>query len=188
MKFRRRVVVPIVSILAGGVVVLLLWGQEHREMRYYPEIKAAADRYGVDPMLVKAIVWRESRFRPDVRGSAGELGLMQIQELAAQEWADAERIETFEHEHCLDPGTNTMAATFYLSKLLKRYRHTDNPLPYALADYNAGRGNLLKWNKGEASTNSVVFAEVIGFPSTKQYVKAVMKRYRFYKFLNRFGW
>ena len=57
---------------------------------------------------------------------------------------------TFAHEHCFDPGTNTLAGTWYLRKLMRRYAQTDNPLPYALADYNAGRGNVLKWNQGAA--------------------------------------
>lgn len=139
-------------------------------------ILAAARRYEVEPALVKAVVWRESRFNPHVRGRAKELGLMQIQEEAAREWADAERIGGFEHEQCLDAGTNTLAGTWYLKKLLKRYVQTDNPVPYALADYNAGRGNVLKWNRGAAATNSAVFIEQIGFPGTKAYVKSVMRR------------
>jgi soluble lytic murein transglycosylase len=106
---------------------------------------------------------------------------MQIQEAAAQEWADAERIEGFDHEQCLDPGTNTLAGTWYLKKLLKRYMLTDNPVPYALADYNAGRGNVLKWNHGLAATNSAVFVDQIGFPGTKAYVKSVMGRYAHYR-------
>jgi soluble lytic murein transglycosylase len=69
--------------------------------------------------------------------------------------------------------------------LLKRYTHTDNPLPFALADYNAGRGHLLKWNGGAAATNSAVFIGQIGFPDTKAYVKSVMRRYAFYRFLSR---
>jgi soluble lytic murein transglycosylase len=135
----------------------------------------------VEPALVKAVVWRESRFHPGVRGTAHEIGLMQLQEEAAREWADAEHIESFAHEHCFDPLTNTLAGTFYLKKLLKRYSRTDNPVPYALADYNAGRGNVLKWNHGEAATNSVAFIEAIGFPGTKDYVQQVMKRRERYR-------
>jgi len=68
-----------------------------------------------------------------------------------------------------------------LKKMLKRYAQTDNPVPYALADYNAGRGNVLKWNAGEAATNSAVFIEQIGFPGTKAYVKSVMQRCEHYR-------
>jgi len=52
-----------------------------------------------------------------------------------------------------------------------------------LADYNAGRGHLVKWNGGAGATNSAVFISQIGFPSTKIYVKSVMRRYALYKFL-----
>ena len=106
---------------------------------------------------------------------------MQIQEEAAREWASAEHLEVFEHEHCFDPGTNTLAGTWYLRKLLRRYAQTDNPLPYALADYNAGRGNVLKWTQGAAATNSTVFIEHIGFPGTRNYVRSVMRRYARYR-------
>lgn len=144
-------------------------------------IRAAAMRYKVAPALVKAIVWRESRFHPDVHGSAGELGLMQIREDAAFEWAYAEHNTNFAHEHCLNPQTNVFAGTFYLAKMLRRYAKTDNPLPYALADYNAGRGNVLKWNSGDAATNSASFINQIGFPSTSNYVASVTRRYEHYR-------
>ncbi len=152
------------------------WWEGRLEASQDEPIQAAARRYDVQPALIKAVVWRESRFHPRVRGRAKEIGLMQLQEEAAQEWADAEGIQGFDHEHCLDPGTNTLAGTWYLKKLLRRYLQTDDPVPYALADYNAGRGNLLKWNQGIAATNSAAFIEQIGFPSTKAYVKAVMRR------------
>jgi soluble lytic murein transglycosylase len=160
---------------------LYWWRQEWLEHSQDIPILAAARRYGLDPALIKAVVWRESRFHPGVRGLAGELGLMQIQDLAAQEWADAERIANFNHEMCLDPATNTMAGAFYLKKLLRRYAQTDNPLAYALADYNAGRGNVLKWNAGPAATNSAFFVSQIGFPSTRDYVHAVLSRCEKYR-------
>jgi soluble lytic murein transglycosylase len=185
---RRRLLIGSLAflLLAGGI--LYLWREKEQEKKFIPEIKAAAGRYGVDPLLVKAIVWRESRFDPNVRGRSGEIGLMQLRELAAQEWADEEKIGGFDHEHCVDPATNTLAGTYYLSRLLKRYSRTDNSMAYALADYNAGRGNLVKWNNGSAATNSAVFIEQIGFPGTREYVKAVMRRYTLYQFLSRFGW
>jgi len=47
-------------------------------------IRDAAHRYGVEPGTDKAVVWRESRFNPNARGRAQEIGLMQIQEVAAR--------------------------------------------------------------------------------------------------------
>ncbi len=106
---------------------------------------------------------------------------MQLQEEAAREWAGAEHVQPFSHEHCFDPGTNTLAGTWYLRKLLRRYVQTDDPLPYALADYNAGRGNVLKWNQGAAATNSAAFIEQIGFPGTRDYVRSVLRRCAHYR-------
>jgi soluble lytic murein transglycosylase len=166
--------------VAGYLCFVIAQGSQ-----FEPQIAAAATRYHVDPLLVKAVIWRETRFHPNRRGRAGEIGLMQIQEAPALDWAGAEHIQNFSHEQCFDPATNVLAGTFYLGKLLKRYARTDNPLPFALADYNAGRGHLLKWNTGPAATNSAVFIAQIGFPMTRAYVKSVMRRYALYKFLAR---
>ena len=167
-------------MLVAGLVLWFWWRNRLEHSQDIP-IRAAARRYGLDPALVKAVVWRESRFNPAVHGNAGELGLMQLQEPAAQEWADAEHLTNFDHVTCLDPATNTLAGTWYLRKLIRRYQRTDDPLPYALADYNAGRGNVLKWNKGAAQSNHTLFIEQIGFPTTKAYVREVIKRYHHYR-------
>ena len=144
-------------------------------------ILAAARRYGVEPALVKAVVWRESRFHPRVRGSRGEIGLMQVlPRAAAKDWSDAEHLPSFTSENLFDPGTNTLIGAWYLEKLLKRYAQTDKPMLYALADYNAGRSNVLKWEHGPAATNSAAFLEQINFPGTKSYIRSVMQRYEHY--------
>lgn len=154
------------------------WRQEHRFDR---EIRAAAARYGVAPALVKAVVWKESRFDPEARGGAGELGLMQLMEETAFEWAGSQRLAHFSHEHVLNPATNTLAGTYYLGKVLRRYRKTDNPLPYGLADYNAGRGRVLKWMTGAAATNSAAFLAQVEIASTRAYIRDVSERYAHYR-------
>jgi soluble lytic murein transglycosylase len=179
VKWRQAPLI-VLLLLLGGVMMYLRW-QGRRERSQDAPIRAAASRYSVDPALVKAIVWRESRFNPRVRGTAQEIGLMQIRDEAANEWANAEHLSNFVHEHCLDPGTNTLAGTWYLRKLMRRYSRTDNPIPYALADYNAGRGNVLKWNSGAAATNSEAFIAQIGFNGTRQYVQEVMQRRDHYR-------
>ena len=167
-------------VLLASMTGYRCW-QWRLERKQDAPIRAAAQRYQVEPALVRAVIWRESQFHPRARGRVGEIGLMQLREEAAQAWADAEHIAPFEHEQCFDPRTNILAGTWYLKTLLKRYRQTDNPVPYALADYNAGRGNVLKWLSGAALTNSAVFVERIGFPGTKEYVHSVMRRYGKYR-------
>lgn len=157
------------------------WWVERREKRVEPLLLAAAREYRVEPALVKAVAWRESRFREDARGTVGELGLMQIGPLAAEEWARAEKLRGFRHADLLDPGRNARAGAWYLAKLLRRYPQTDRPEAFALADYNAGRVNVLRWLKGEAATNSQRFLEQIDYPSTREYILDVLAqrdRYR----------
>lgn len=180
MRLPRRAFIP-VTVGAVLLAVALGWSEFRRPHRYDTLIREVATAHGVDPALVKAVVWRESGFRAHARGRAGELGLMQLQEAAAMEWADARRHAGFEHEHCLDARTNLLAGSYYLSRLLKRYQHTDDPVPYALADYNAGRTRVLKWNGGEAATNSAVFVGQIGFASTRDYVVQVVRKQEHYR-------
>lgn len=179
----------LVGVLAGTCLLSVLlgltasWGWHYwREHRYDKLIVAAARRYQVDPRLVKAVVWRESYFNAHAHGRAGELGLMQVRNLAAQEWAQAEHLTNFQHSACLDPATNTLAGTWYLKKLSKRYTQTDNPIPYTLADYNAGRGNILKWKHGAGETNSAAFISQIEFPTTREYVLAITAQSKNYNF------
>ena len=181
MKTLRKAVL-LCSLLLALAALGVFWGWDYwLDHSQDAPIRAAALRYGVEPALVKAVVWRESRFHPGVRGRAEEIGLMQIREEAAREWAEAEHIDNFQHELCFNPATNTLAGTWYLKKLLKRYAYTDNPLPFALADYNAGRGNVLKWLKGPGATNGEIFASQIGFRTTREYVRAVTNRYAHYR-------
>ena len=167
-------------LICAGIIGYWWWTY-WRDHRYDKLIVAAAQRYKIDPALIKAICWRESRFNPDARGGAGELGLMQIRSSAAEEWAQAERIVRFRHDACLNPQTNILAGTWYLQHVLRRYRQTDNPAAYALADYNAGRGNVLKWLSGAANTNSTVFLQQTGFHSTQEYVRAILQRRDVYR-------
>src|SRR5688572_4600336 len=168
-----------------AVVALAIYlGFFHRNrpaVRYDKHIRQAAERYGLDPALIKAVIWQESRFRPHVRGRAGEIGLMQVREDAALEWAEFEKMQNFDHEEITDPAKNIMCGSFYLSKVMKRYKATDNPIPYALADYNAGRTHVLRWNKGAAKTNSEIFLAQMDYPGTRKYAQNIMKQYAEYK-------
>jgi len=179
---RRRVAILGLLIVVAGIA--WFWLARHED-RFDAEILAAARLHRLPPSLVKAVVWRESRFDPAVRGRAGEIGLMQVTEVAAREWADAQRLRGYHHEHTLDPSTNLMAGSYYLSKVLRRYAATDNPLAYALADYNAGRRNVLRWmnatNAPEARTNSVRFLAAMTYPGTRQYVEQILERRRRYE-------
>jgi soluble lytic murein transglycosylase len=171
-QYRRRIV--------GAIVICTLFGyyfwQGALDRSQDAVIAAAARRYDMDGALIKAVMWRESRFNPRARGTKGEVGLMQLREEAGREWARAEGLGGYDHRQMTHPGRNAMAGAWYLRKQLLRYALTDNPTPYALAAYNAGPSNVAKWAKGEAATNSALFVRAIGFPVTQRYVQRVMEQ------------
>jgi soluble lytic murein transglycosylase len=178
----RRRWIALAALVLLDLGVLLLWSYR-RDHRFDDLFQSAALAYGLPPALVKAVAWQESRFNPDARGGAGELGLMQVTEDAALEWATAARVPKFSRLQLLDPRTNTLAGAYYLAKVMRRYTNADNALPYALADYNAGRGNVLRWINTDrsAATNSAAFVAAVGFPSTRAYIQAVTERYAHYR-------
>jgi len=157
------------------------WWSNQAERRYNGIIREAATAFGVEYALIKAVIWQESRFDEKAVGKAGEIGLMQLMELAAFEWADDHGVRGFEHIHVYDPRTNILAGSYYLKTRLARYRRTDNPLPYALADYNAGRARVVRWSSEAAQSNSTAFLQNIDFPLTRRYIDQVTQRRNHYR-------
>jgi soluble lytic murein transglycosylase len=172
-------------LIAGVFLLLLGWiltrWHGSREDSQDPVILAAALRYNVHPALLKAVIWRESWFDPQARGTSGEIGLMQIREPTAMDWAASEKNKLFTHFQLFDPAKNAQCGAWYLRWLLNRYRHADNPLPYALAAYNAGPSHVNRWSKGAGTTNSEVMLQQMDYPGTKKYVYAVSERFDYYR-------
>ena len=162
--------------LAGEWWLLKRWLDKKAFGRFDRIIVASAREFDLDPALVKAVIWKESRFDTFATGSAGEIGLMQLTDTAALEWADDARIDTFVPEHLYDPTTNTLAGCYYLSKMIRLFPECDDPTPYGLASYNAGRSQALRWRSGIGTTNATTFIEQIGFPSTQDYVRTILKQ------------
>lgn len=156
---------------------LASWG---RYSAYDTEITAVAARHGVDPLLLKSIIWQESRFQPDKIGSHGERGLMQVTEPAAQDWVAAENIETFAPEDLLDPKTNIEVGAWYLAQAWRHWSSQEDPLPFALGEYNAGRSRVKRWSGG-VQMSADELSRAMDIPSTRAYVASVRARYDFYR-------
>lgn len=146
--------------------------QRHRGM-----IEPIAARYDVPSRLVGALIWQESRYRADSVGHSGEIGLMQVTVGAAGEWARHERIHSSLSPALLDPVTNLMAGTWYLSRALRYWSGHPEAPAIALAEYNAGRANARRWAEA-ADTKPDAFVRAITYPATRQYVREVLQRYR----------
>ena len=186
-------VLLLAAIAAGGIYVctsadplyatqeLLFYNRYHR---YDPLIREIGRRYAVDPMLIKAVIWRESRFRSDKVGLNGERGLMQVTEAAASDWARQNKRPTFVPTDLFSPQVNIEAGTWYLSKALQRYASKDDPTTFALAEYNAGKSRVDKWVDATNQGSSVTAGDLhdsISFPGTRDYVDVIIERFHFYQ-------
>ncbi len=101
----------------------------HEEVRR--EIAAAAAAYALDPNLVEAVAWRESRFKPSARSRKGAMGVMQLMPATARDLG-------------VDPSDmaqNVRGGAMYLRQMLTRF---GGDVKLALAAYNAGPGAVLK--------------------------------------------
>jgi soluble lytic murein transglycosylase len=159
------------------------WVSPARFRQYDRLIAAVAAEHHVDPMLVKAIVWRESRFDPQKYGTAGERGLMQVTEKAANEWAHETKADNFRVEELFDPKVNLQAGTWYLQRALQHWEQQPDPIPFALAEYNAGASRVQRWAGGGTAPaiSPKDFLANIDFRGTRNYVDSVIARYHFYK-------
>ena len=146
-------------------------------------IRAVAAQHQLDPMLVKAVVWRESRFDPQKVGTAGERGLMQVSEKAASEWAAENKVENFRADDLFEAKTNLEAGSWYLHRAMERWKSQSDPIPFALAEYNAGGSRAQRWAGGDAAPPLAAkdFLAHIDFPATRKYVESIIDRYKFYK-------
>src|SRR5881397_4259639 len=126
-RFILKLILCLLVALAAGFGYLALrsgdalysfyeWVSPARFQQYDKLILSVAAEHELDPMLVKAVVWRESRFDPRKIGSAGERGLMQVSERAAREWARETQVADFHSEDLLDPKTNLEAGAWYLRR------------------------------------------------------------------------
>lgn len=115
---------PVPGLLRGGDIYLPAPAWERRSI--HALIREAAQRYGIDPALVRAMIWVESRYDPYAVSPAGARGLMQLTPDTARSVGVA---------NAFDPRQNVFGGVKYLSLLLKEH---DGDLRLALASYNAG--------------------------------------------------
>jgi soluble lytic murein transglycosylase len=174
--------------IAAGLLVMLLFGITLMNFIYFrygnedtfDEIiaeKAAA--VGVDPLLIKAIIKRESQFKFRCVGSKGEVGLMQLMPGAIRDWEEANDKSYHLKNELFAPELNIEIGSWYFARALRQWQNSANPEAYALAQYNAGRGNLLKWVKKSGKGSD--YNKVVAFPSTRKYIAVILESYKDYK-------
>ena len=152
-----------VSFLGAILILYLSYRQEAAGLREM--VRQVAMEEGIDPLLAQAVVHAESGGNPRAVSRKRAIGLMQLRLATASEMAGRQLRES----ELFDPRLNAHLGCRYLNRLLRRY---DGDLRLALMAYNAGPGNLEKWQKLESDPQAIL--ERHAFRQTRAYVAKVL--------------
>ncbi len=136
-------------------------------LRHEDSIRQQAEEKDLDPALIAAVIYAESRFSGGQTSSAGARGLMQVTPATARAIAEQSGGVSFRVADLADSDINIRYGTYHLRDLLDQY---GGNLIAALAAYNAGSGNVDGWGA------SALELDDIRFPETRAYVEQVLEK------------
>jgi soluble lytic murein transglycosylase len=171
---KRIAGLTLLVLVAAGAALYLKgglpdWVERLRyPLRYEAIVKGHARNYNLKPALLAAVIYQESKFRPDARSSSGAIGLMQLLPDTAKGIAVHTGGARFRVEDLYDPEINVRYGSWYLRHLLDKYKDERT----ALAAYNAGQRNVDDWIR---EGKGIAFAE------TRHYVARVEDLQRIYR-------
>jgi soluble lytic murein transglycosylase len=132
-------------------------------LRYEEIIRGHAENYGLEPQLVAAVIYQESKFDADAESPSGAVGLMQLLPSTGQGIADRTGGDAWRPEDLHNPELNVRYGSWYLRHLLDKYGGDEM---LALAAYNAGQANVDRWRAAGSG---------IRFDETRHYVERVLR-------------
>ncbi len=150
------------------------------EQELLPLLEESARRHGLSPALVRALVWKESRFRPEAIGAKGELGLMQVTQGAVQDWTRVHKTSRPRRGELLEPARNLEIGCWYLARTFQHWEGYLSQEKLALAEYNAGRTQVLR-NWRPLAPGTPLHLEEITFPETRDYIQSILQKKAFYE-------
>jgi len=136
----------------------------------------AAAAESLDWRLLRAVAMQESRMNPRARGAAGEIGMFQIMPNTARHWAQRTGHPNPTEEELFAVRLNARISAWYLRQGLAEFAHRSDPLPFALAYYNAGPARIRAWESKMADDDELI--PHIPFPSTRSYVTNILQALR----------
>ena len=171
---RRLTWLVVIAVVIGGAFAYVYrtsppWYERLRyPLRYSEFVRVHARQHGLDPALLAAVIYQESKFNADAKSSSGAIGLMQLTPATARGIAIRTGGTAFRTDDLYDADINIRYGSWYLDNLFHKYG--DERL--VLAAYNAGQGNVDRWRKE---------GKPIQFPETKAYVDRVEHLQRVYR-------
>jgi soluble lytic murein transglycosylase len=167
-----------VSVLAGallGTFALLQtaqpgwWERFWYPLRYEQIVRGHARNYDLDPALIAAVIYQESKFEADARSKSGAIGLMQLLPDTAKGIALHTGGTRFRVSDLFDPEINVRYGAWYLRHLIEKYDNEQT----ALAAYNAGQDNVDRWRR---AGRGIQFAETRAYVERVAELKAIYRR------------
>lgn len=143
---------------------------------YVTSLDEQARANNVDPLFLAALIRQESFWDPTALSSAGAIGLTQVIPSTGEGIARALGLTDWKASDLLRPAVSLQFGAYYIGSQLKHY---GDPLA-ALAAYNAGPGNAIRWTTLKDPSNAADFIEAIDIPETQNYVQSVMEYYSLY--------
>lgn len=137
--------------------------------KYAEAVEKYSQEYGVDEILIYAVIRTESGFKPDSVSSAGARGLTQITE-DTFDWLLMKSGEEYDFDDLFNPEVSIEYGTYFLSILLKEYGSVET----SVAAYHAGMGNVSSWLDDSQYSDDGINLKKIPISDTNHYVNKVM--------------
>jgi len=139
-------------------------------LRYAETIRQASEKNDLEPAFIAAVIYTESRFRPDAESHQEAYGLMQLLPQSARFIQRKSGIEG----DFRDPKVNIRLGTWFLGYLNDRY---DGDERLMLAAYNSGEGSVDAWTSDEGFD----IEKDIPYKETRQYVNRALEAHKTYR-------
>ena len=149
---------------------------------YWTDIKADAEKNGLDPYMVASLIRQETEFNPVAVSNRNAYGLMQLLPSVGRAMAREEGLRHFETSELLNPSINIRLGTLYLRQVLDKF---NNRPEYAFAAYNAGDDRVTDWQSIGNYHGIDEFVESIPFTETREYVQAILRNEEIYRELDK---
>jgi soluble lytic murein transglycosylase len=180
----RRTLGTLTALAVAALVVVLIASEVNHAVSKLglpltnaSVIRKQAAEKRLDPALIAAVIYAESKFAPR-RSSAGAEGLMQILPETAYYIAHLSGGSEFTASDLATPSINVAYGSYYLRYLLDHY---DGNEMLAVAAYNGGLANVDRWAARARAQGGRLTVAAIPFPETRAYVERVLSAQRDYR-------
>ena len=163
----------LVAVLAGVAAWFVLATPNFVQRQRYPLhyraiVTGHAHNYRLEPALLAAVIYAESKFHADAKSSSGAIGLMQLLPSTADGIALHTGGSNFQRSDLYNPEINVRYGSWYLRHLLDKYGDERE----ALAAYNAGQNNVDRWL---ASGSDIRFKETRAYVDRVEELKGIYR-------------